>query len=54
MTYVCRFNDETMQVGDYTDQEALQVTMNGPQLGSFKWKMSKKMSKTLLGLMEKA
>lgn len=54
MTYVRCFNDETMQVNDYTDQAALQATMNGLQLCTFKWEISKKMLKTLSGLMKEA
>lgn len=39
-----------MQVEDFTNQATLQATMNDLQLGFFKWKMSKMMPKTLLGL----
>lgn len=54
MTYVHHFNDEAMQVDDYTDQATLQAAMIGLWSDSFKREMSKRMPTTLLGLMEEA
>lgn len=52
MAYVRRFNDEAIQVDNYINKVALQAVMNGLQPGGFKWEISKKMFKTLLGLIE--
>lgn len=49
MAYDHCFNEEAMQVDDYTDQAAFQIAMNGLQLDYLKWEMSKKMPKTLSG-----
>lgn len=54
MAYVQHFNNKAMQVDDYTNQVALQATMNGLQPRSFKWEMPKKMSKTLSGFIKEA
>lgn len=54
MAYVRCFNNEVMQVEDYTDQVALQATMNGLQSGSFEKEMSKWMLKTFSEFMEEA
>lgn len=52
MVYIWCFNDDIVQVDDYIDQIALQAAMNDLQLGSFKWKISKRMPNTFSGLME--
>lgn len=54
MAYICYFNDEAMHVDDYIDQAALQAVMNKLQPSSFKWEMSKRMSKSFIGFMKKA
>lgn len=54
MAYVRCFNDKVRQVNDYTDQATLQAAMNGLQPSTFKWEISKIMSKTLSSLLEEA
>lgn len=53
MAYIRRFNDEAMQVDDYIDQATFQAMMNSSNQAPSS-EISKKMSKTLSGLMEEA
>ena len=52
--YTRRFNQEAMQVEDFTDQAAIQAMLAGLKPGAFRWDIAKNTPKTLSGVIEEA
>ena len=52
--YTRRFNQEAMQVEDFTDQAAIQAILAGLRPGAFRWDIAKNTPKTLSGVIEEA
>ena len=52
--YTIRFNQEAMQVEDFTDQAAIQAILTGLRPGAFRWDIAKNTPKTLSGVIEEA
>ena len=52
--YARRFNQEAMQVEDFTDQAAIQAILTELRPGAFRWDIAKNTPKTLSGVIEEA